>query len=76
MTDSHSNGQLEKVGRADKCGGRGHIEGKPPQIRPCVGDKENAVALNQQWHGNQANDKRLVEIGLRLKAKQQHDCRQ
>ena len=73
QADGNSNGQLKEIGRTNKRGWCSGGKGYAPEICPAVSDKEDAVALYQQRYGNQDNDHRLIDDGLRLKTEEKNN---
>jgi hypothetical protein len=69
-------GQLEKVGRADEGAGGSDVERDAPSPRCPVGQKEDAVGLDQQRHRNQGNYHWALKDHFPLKGEKQHDSDQ
>jgi hypothetical protein len=62
----------KKLDGADHGGGCGHVEGQAQQARAKVAQREDAVALDDQRHGDERHALGLGEDGLGLKAEEQH----
>jgi hypothetical protein len=71
--DRHRHRELEEIRRANQRARRRHIVGHAPEIGRAVADREDAVGLDQQRHGDERDQRRLIEDHAALEPEQQHD---
>src|SRR5690606_35338338 len=65
--DRDGHRELEEVGRTDQRAGRGNVEGHAPRPGRSIGQRKDAVGLDQERHRDQRDQQRLLQDDLPLK---------
>ena len=71
--DGDSDGEFEEIGGADHSGGCGDIVGEFEEASEGVGDGEDAVALEEEGEGDQADKKGFGDDDIGLETEEEDD---